>query len=400
MSLSGATHMKAALLTLLAVTTVALFLGALAAAPAAAQEEPGAIRARAFRDLDRNGLRDDGEVGLSNQRVELTLNGQRVEFDVTSSDGSYLIDGIDPGEYTLTAHVGVMSGICADGAPFFGPFPTSYCISLLTLPWRTTTPTSLSLVVESGMNVETNFGALDGEAADAAVITGLALLEDGDAPAGTSIEALVDGQECGSTITADIYRPLNFILTILGAGERSGCATPGATVHFRVNGIQADQTFDWFPYTDPRFSLGFHVQHLSAMENHALYWSELHVDEPPGGEVVVQALVGTVRCGETVGDMTGPFVTIVRLIVLSEALQPGCGRPGATVAFLVGGVEVDSIPWQAGLQRLELMAPVEAPPLGSGPQPYGGGAATTLIAVLFATGLLLAGGSRLLARRR
>ncbi|MCH7511441.1 MAG: hypothetical protein IIB19_03630, partial [Chloroflexi bacterium] len=81
-------------------------------------------------------------------------------------------------------------------------------------------------------------------------------------------------------------------------------------------------------------------------------------------------------------------------------LQPGCGRPGATVAFLVGGVEVGSIPWQAGLQRLELAAPVQGPVAGSGPQAYGGGAATTLIAVLFATGLLLAGGSRLLARRR
>ena len=394
MSPSGANHMKAALLAVIAAV--------IAAAPAMAQEESGSVSGVVFHDLDGDGLRDEGEPGLPNQQIELTVNGQRVDFDGTSSDGSYLIDGIGPGEYTLTAHVGVMSGICADGALFFGPFPTSYCIYLLTLPWRTTTPTSISLVVESGMNVETNFGALEGEAADAAVITGLALLEDGDAPAGTSIEALVDGQECGSTITADIYRPLNFILTILGAGERAGCATPGATVHFRVNGIQADQTFDWFPYTDPRFPLGFQVQHLSAMENHALYWSELHVDEPPGGEVVVQALVDSVRCGETAGSRTGSFVTIARLIVPSESIQPGCGRPGTTVTFLVDGVEVGSIPWQAGLQRLELAAPahVHGPVAGSGPPSHGGGAATTLIVVLFATGLLLAGGSRLLARRR
>ena len=278
MSPSGANHMKAALLALLAATAAVITV-----TPVEAQEEAGSVSGVVFHDLNGDGLRDEGEAGLPNQEVRLTLDGQLVDFDSTSSDGSYLIDGIGPGEYTLTAHVGVMSGICADGALFFGPFPTSYCISLLTLPWRTTTPTSISLVVESGVSVEANFGALDGEPADAAVITGLALLEDGHAPAGTSIEALVDGLECGSTITAKFYRPLNFILTILGAGERAGCATPGATVHFRVNGIQADQTFDWFPYTDPRFSLGFQVQHLSAMENHALYWSELHVDEPPGG---------------------------------------------------------------------------------------------------------------------
>ncbi len=400
MNPSGANYMKVALLVLLAVAVAALVLGALTAAPAAAQEEAGSVSGVVFHDLNGDGLRDEGEAGLPNQRIELTVNGQRVDFDGTSSDGSYLIDGIGPGEYTLTAHVGVMSGICADGALFFGPFPTSYCISLLTLPWRTTTPTTIPLVVESGMNVEANFGALDGEAADVAVITGLALLEDGDAPAGTSIEALVDGQECGSTITADIYRPLNFILTILGAGERAGCATPGATVHFRVNGIQADQTFDWFPYTDDPSALGFEIQHLSAMENHALYWSELHVDEPPGGQAVVQALVGSVRCGETAGSRTGPFVTIARLIVLSESIQPGCGRPGATVAFLVDGVEMSTIPWQPGLQRIDLGAPFEAPPLGRGPSGHGGGAAATLIAALFATGLLLVGGSRLLARRR
>ena len=139
------------------------------------------------------------------------------------------------------------------------------------------------------------------------------------------------------------------------------------------------------------------------MEERAWYWLEGPSDDLPAVGSTVQAVVDGVVCDETV--MEAPFGSTVgfsRLIVLSEALQPGCGRLGATVAFLVDGVEVGSIPWQAGLQRLELAAPVpvQGPVAGSGPQAQSWGVATTLIAALFATGLLLAGGSRLLAPRR
>jgi hypothetical protein len=253
------------------------------------------------------------------------------------------------------------------------------------------------VTVESGATTEVNFGT-SREPADVAIITGAVLLEDGYAPPGTLIEALVDGRECGTTTASD-SNILNFVLEILGAGERAGCAAPGDAVHFRVGGVAAGEIFTWVPFIDDPSALGFEIQHLSAMENHAWYWSELHVDEQPGGRVVVQALVGSVRCGETVGSRTGPFVTIARLIVPSESIQPGCGRPGATVTLLVDGVEAATIPWQPGLQRIDLEVPVQAPPLGRGPGEQGA-ATTALIAGLLAAGLLLAGGSLLLARRR
>ena len=390
------------LLALLAIAVAALVLGVVvAAAPATAQEEPGAIRALVFRDLDGNGVRDEGEPGQPRQRMDLSQGDQFLLGIFTGPNGTNLFDGLESGTYTVSVTLQEEEGVCATGGGFFyDPFPFGYC-ALVNLPWRATTPDSVSVTVESGMTVAVAFGV---QPLDVAVITGAALLEEGYAPADTLIEALVDGQECGTTTTVESPL-LNFDLSILGAGERPGCATRGDLVHFRVGGVAAAETFTWAPFIDtPGFQLPFHVQHVSAMEERAWYWLQGPLDDLPAVGSTVQAVVDGVVCDEAMVEAVPLFGTagFLRLIVLSEALQPGCGRPGATVAFLVGGVEVDSIPWQAGLQRLELAAPVpvQGPVAGSGPPADGGGAATTLIAILFATGLLLAGGGRLLARRR
>ena len=384
MSPSGANHMKAALLALLAVAAAAL-----AAAPAAAQEEPGAIRARAFRDLDRNGVRDEGDPSIS---VIIKLS----QGDELLSDGRSpsLFNGLSPGDYTVTAERNrAVRFSCGHGIDF-DPFPSDFCPGA-ELPWRNTTPDSISVTVESGMTVEVAFGM---QPLDIAAITGAALLEDDLAPAGTLIEALVAGEECGTT-TTDSRGP-NFELIILGAGERPGCATPGDLVRFRVGGVPAAETFTWVPFIDTPGAFEWQQQHLSAIEERAWYWLQGPADDLPAVGSTVQAVVHGVVCDDTVVEAAPLFGMsgFPRLFVPSESIQPGCGRPGAMVAFLVGGVEVGSIPWQAGLQRLELAAPVEAPPLGSGPPADGGGVSAMLIAVLFATGLLLAGGSRFLAR--
>ena len=397
MSPSGANHMKATLLAL-------FVLGALAAAPAAAQEKPGAIRTLVFRDLDGNGMRDEDDPGISTT-INLSQGGEFIRGLGSDRFGISLFDGLSPGEYTVDFDLDQSApGACVDGAGvFFDPFPFSYCAGAR-LPWRATTPESVAVTVESGMTVEVAFGM---QPRDVAVVIGAALLEDGFAPPGTLIEALVNGQECGTTAVLEDHGSLNYAqLIVLGAGERAGCATPGDEVRFRVGGILAAETLIWQPFIDtPGLQQPFHVQHLSAMEERAWYWLQGQADELPAVGSTVQAVVDGVVCGETVMEAstyTRGRAGFPRLFALSETLQPGCGRPGATVAFLAGGVEVGSIPWQAGLQRLELTVPVQVqgPVAGRGPLAYGGGAATTLIAVLFATGLFLAGGSRFLARRR
>ncbi len=57
--------------------------------------------------------------------------------------------------------------------------------------------------------------------------------------------------------------------------------------------------------------------------------------------------------------MRGRFtVGFSRLIVPSETLQPGCGRPGATVSFLVGGVMAETTAlWKPGIRRIDLALP-------------------------------------------
>ena len=333
MSPSGANHMKAALLVLLAVIAAVI-----AAAPAAAQEEPGAIRARAFRDLDRNGVRDEGDPGIS---VSIKLSqGDELLRDGRSPS---LFNGLSPGDYTVAAERSrAPIGFCADYGEFiFDPFPSSYCVTM-ELPWRNTTPDSVSVTIDSGTTVEVAFGL---QPLDVAVITGTALLEDDYAPEGTLIEALVDGLDCGTTRTSE-SSGLNFDLTVLGAGERPGCATLGDLVRFRVGGVAADETFTWVPFIDSPWAYEWQIQDLSAMEERAWYWLQGPADALPAVGSTVQAVVHGVVCDETVVEAAPLFAAagFRRLIVPSESIQPGCWRPGSPVAFLVDGVEVGSIP--------------------------------------------------------
>ena len=377
---------------------VAVALAVLGSGPAAAQEEPGAISALVFHDLDGDGVRDDGEPGLPGQITFLSQGGELLRGIGGNFFGISLFSGLTPGDYTVTADIrGGGAGFCADGAGFlFDPFPFDFCAGV-PLPWRDTTPDSVSVTVVSGETAEVFFG---GQPLDVAGITGAALLEDGYAPSGTLIEALVRGQECGVTTATD-SPSLNFTLIILGEGERAGCALPGDEVQFLVGGIPAAETIEWIPFIDAR-PPGFDVQHLTAMEEHAWYWAQESVPDLTVEGAIVQAVVDGVVCDETtleVTDFAGGLAGFSRLIVPSESILPGCGRPGATTSFLVGGVEVGSVAWQPGLQRIDLGGAVGSPSLGTGPGEQGA-ATTTLIAGLLAAGLLLAGGSLLLARRR
>lgn len=63
----------------------------------------GTVSGCLFHDLNDNGMQDEGETGLTTVRVQLlSADG---EIDLTrpvAEDGSYLFDGVMPGDYTLT----------------------------------------------------------------------------------------------------------------------------------------------------------------------------------------------------------------------------------------------------------------------------------------------------------
>ncbi|MCH8066818.1 MAG: dockerin type I repeat-containing protein [Chloroflexi bacterium] len=204
------------------------------------------------------------------------------------------------------------------------------------------------------MTVEINFGT---QPADVAVVTGVALLEDDVAPQGASIVAYVNGQECGSTISWGSRRETNFIINVLGAGERTGCAVPGDTVEFRLEDVPAAEGYEWVPYTAASFPVETH--HVVAIQDHAWYWFERGSGELPADSINVRAFVDGVDCGGAgIRSARGGLAVVgfSRLIVPSEEIDPGCGRPGAIVSFLVDGLESETaLVWEPGLQRIELL---------------------------------------------
>lgn len=382
---------------------VLLVAAALAAAPAAAQEKPGAIQAIVFHDLNGDSVRDDDEPGLAGRSVELSQGGVIIPGFATDPEGISLFESLSPGEYTLTASLGDLSLTCSSGDFSFDPFPNSFCGGA-TLPWRGTTPDSVTVSVAAGVTTEVLFGA---QPVEAAVITGLALLEDGIAPPGTLIEAFVNGQECGTAESIDNNggQQENFVIEVLGASEREGCAASGDDVAFRVGGVLAPETLSWLPHTQLPSVLGFSFLNLTAIGDRAWYWYERSGAGQPGVGEPFQALVGGQVCGEAVvieETQRAAAEGFSRLIVPSEEIQPACGRAGATVRFLVDGVELASLPWQPGVQRLDLGGAVGSPQLGSGPGAQGGvPIVLPLVAALaVAGGLFAAGGGLLVARRR
>ncbi|MEX1253664.1 MAG: SdrD B-like domain-containing protein [Dehalococcoidia bacterium] len=329
---------------------------ALFGAPSAtAGPVPGSVSGVVFRDMDGDGTRDAGEPGVANRRVTVVLGDTVIGTDASDGTGAFIVSNLPPGDYTLEVSLNAGGGLCGDGAASFDPFPHSFCVNV-TFPWRATAELG-PVTVQSGADTTVDIGARE---EDVAVVTGAAILEDDYAPAGTPIEALVDGLECGTTIAAGGAEL--FELHILGESERAGCATPGATVALRVGGVPAGETYAFEPFGSQE-GVQFDIAHLSALAEHAWYWVEgTTATLPPGA--TVRAVVDGAVCGETTISTDPPLFGFAvepdiagfsKLIVPSDTVQPGCGTPGATVTFLVNGVENEAgVTWQPGVQRIDL----------------------------------------------
>ncbi|WP_172802261.1 SdrD B-like domain-containing protein [Agrococcus jejuensis] len=62
----------------------------------------GSIGDTVWRDLDDDGIQDDGEPGVAGVTVTLLdANGQTVATTTTAADGTYLFDGLELGDYTV-----------------------------------------------------------------------------------------------------------------------------------------------------------------------------------------------------------------------------------------------------------------------------------------------------------
>ena len=336
--------------SLLVITVVGLaVLGSL---EAHAGPATGSVTGVVFDDYDGDGLRGKGEPGIPDKEVFLSQPGQFLRRVTTNAGGSYRVGGLAPGEYELSVVLDRSVGLCVLLDDSFSPLERSWCAGF-TFPW-TTVPEAVTMTVAAGTTMEVDVGA---QAADVALITGDALLDADYAPVGTVIEAFVGDQACGATEVAGGL-PFNFTMQVHGERSREGCAAIGDIVRFVVGGVPAAEPFTYVPFAQVSRP-GFHIHHLVAMERHAWYWSGPLARTGTNDAVEIKALIDGVVCGATWTHRSrfgpGAMVGFDRLIVPSEEVTPGCGRPGAEVSFRAGGLaSTTSIPWRPGLQELEL----------------------------------------------
>lgn len=77
------------------------------------------------------------------------------------------------------------------------------------------------------------------------LITGAALHDWVDVPAGTQVRATIDGVECGVATTTTTSLQSRYVLRVKPESEADGCGAPGKTVSLTIGGQIATAEFDW-----------------------------------------------------------------------------------------------------------------------------------------------------------
>ncbi|MEO8541771.1 MAG: S8 family serine peptidase [bacterium] len=107
-------------------------------------------------------------------------------------------------------------------------------------------------------------------------ITGSPLKDFRDVPAGTAIDAIIDGTLCGQANADAFGRLSRYSLRVKSNAELAGCGQPGKVVQTYIGGAPAVPTFPWGGQNE---DLGLSNKDISTVS-------------PPPGAVVVQALNG------------------------------------------------------------------------------------------------------------
>jgi hypothetical protein len=333
---------------------LALLLLAMLAAPAvevAGGGAQGSIRGVIYHDLDRDGVRDAGEPGLLGRGVVLWLGDEEVAATSTAPDGLYRFDGLADGSYTVEAQVSTPGGSCFDAVFSFNPYAQPLCINY-EVPWTATPSGMVSVTLDAAVETVQDFAAHE---SDVMILAGIALAEDDRAPAGTLVEAVFNGVECGSmTVDEEESGTSNYLLYVLGSGQSEGCPSRDDMVRFRIGGVDAPEVRlyrAWAETPGDRLQM----QPLTAIRQHAWLWAERPVPEPPPVATVVEALVGNTVCGNVEVEYIAGEVGFSRFLVASDDLIEGCGTEGAPMTFRtqqLGGAL--PLPWSAHLREVTL----------------------------------------------
>ena len=310
-----------------------------------------------FNDANGNGVQDAGEGSIS--RSIQAASEQMTLYGSSKSDGAYLIPAfLSPGDYSVEASFDeFFSGVCSEGPGSFSPLQHPGCIPGARIEWEVTTPQQIALSIEPGSVSQADFG---GRRRDRQTVLGTALLGEGPASDGTEIRAWVNGTLCGEIEAVKTMSNFNFTIQVLGQRERLECASDGDTVSFTVGKVPATQTLVW------KAEETHHYLDLVAMPEHSWLWAEQPAPNDPGSlGTPVEAIVDGKVCASTTiartyqGFMSGPPpIGFSRLAVPSDTLSLGCGSPGKTIAFRIGGeISPFTTTWEPGLHRIDLPLP-------------------------------------------
>ena len=190
------------------------------------------------------------------------------------------------------------------------------------------------------------------------VLTGIALLEDGIAPAATGVRALHEATECGTSEVIETGpHEANYELMVLGAGERAGCAQPGDTITIELGQVEADEALIYDPTPD-----SFILRPLIVIGDRAWFWAqEVLLPNAPAPSGQIEAMVNGTPCGVANLATAPSFSQIVSgfsaLVVEGESLDPACGGPGDVVSFKLNGTIIGTAAWQPGLNYVSLNLP-------------------------------------------
>jgi hypothetical protein len=367
-----------------------------------------------YWDANANGALDAGERGIQT-RVDLVDDtGRTIANSDADATGNYRIE-IAPGTYRLKTYVQRELSLCRDGfMATNSPFPAGGCYFT---DFPITSPdTSATFAIAAGATRREDFAVT---AKDQMVVIAEVVEEGGYPPPGSIMTARVRGKACGSAVAAG--SAARFALYVEGAGSTAGCASPGDTVQFEMNGRTAGESVQFKRFlpgstaVSPYFEGRATFLNLAFAEDWMWLWSDnlTFTDGrpvPAGARIV--ARIGQAGCGlgvNTTDLNSGGSIGFARLLVPSERISIGCGKAGARVdlvAILPDRDEaITSVPWKSGVRQIggtglpppEMLEPpatppaVTLPPTGSGGQaPRHPVAASLLLAVV---GLLAGAGA-------
>ena len=157
-------------------------------------------------------------------------------------------------------------------------------------------------------------------------IEGAPLKDWRDVPAGTLIEAVIDGNTCGSTTSQSFGFLGRYSIRVKSTADQANCGQPGKTVQLYVGGLPALPTFTWGA---PNQDLGLRDKEVSSVS-------------PPPGSLVVQTLTGSwanIAQLEPTGQLPGaasglptPWTAIFKW----DAVKATLGNNGAYRRFFRG----------------------------------------------------------------